>query len=247
MKKDKNETLEQDFLQVDPLKPAYLESIVEHPAHFETLAAKHTALLIIDMQYLDAAQGHGIFADAAKSGVPLEAQEYYFCRLKNTVIPNIQKLQSAFRKHGLEVIHTRIQSLTKNGRDRGPSHKRLGLFAPPGSRDAEFLPEVGPVGDEIVINKTASGVFNSTNLYYVLRNLKIDGLFIVGVYTNECVSTTVVDASDLGFFVTLIEDACATVTPKLQEHTVTVLRDRYSRVQTTEESITEIENLMESK
>ncbi len=95
--------------------------------------------------------------------------DYYFDRLRETVLPNVHNLQNCFRSHGLEVIHVRIQSLTKDGRDRGKGHKRLELHAAPGSGDACFLEEVAPVGDEIVINKTASGVFSSTNLHYVLQ------------------------------------------------------------------------------
>jgi nicotinamidase-related amidase len=114
------------------------------------------------------------------------------------------------------------------------------LHAPPGSKEAEFLEEVAPMGDEIVINKTASGVFNATNLEYILRNLNITGLFVTGVYTNECVSTAIRDACDLGFYVTLVEDACATVTEELQKATVRTVKDRYARVLATDEAIKEI-------
>lgn len=228
------------FLNIDPLQESYRESIAENPAVVRSLGQHRTALLVIDLQYLDAARGHGVFADVERSGVPAEAQGYYFTRLAETVLPNVQRLQGAFRENALEVIHTRIQSLTQDGRDRGPSHKRLGLLAAPGSKEAEFLPEVAPQGDEIVINKTASGVFTSTNMEYVLRNLGITGLFVAGVYTNECVSTSIRDASDLGFYTTLIDDACATVTPQLHEATVRTLRDRYTRVLTTADALKEI-------
>jgi len=92
------------------------------------------------------------------------------------VISNIQRLLKTFRANKMEIIHTRIQSLTRDGRDRSTGHKRLGILAPPGSKEAEFLPEVAPKDDEIVINKTASGVFSSTNLNYVLDNLDIHEL-----------------------------------------------------------------------
>jgi nicotinamidase-related amidase len=236
--------LNPEFLNVDPLREAYRESITEAPAVVESLQEHHTALLCIDLQYLDAAPGIGVFADAEQSGVPPEAQEYYFARLESVVLPNVRRLQDAFRKRGLEVIHTRIQSLTQDGRDRSPGHKRLGLHAAPGSKEAEFLPMVAPVGDEIVINKTASGVFNSTNLEYILRNLEITGLFTVGVYSNECVSTAIRDACDLGFFVTLIQDGCATVTPTLQSATIQTMKDRYARVVTTEEAVREINRVV---
>jgi nicotinamidase-related amidase len=197
------------------------------------------------MQYLDAARGYGVFADAEASGVPLTAQEYYFDRLENKVFPNVRSLQDSFRSHKLEVIHTRIQSLTKDGRDRSSGHKRLELHAAPGSKEAEFIETVAPVENEIVINKTASGVFNSTNIAYVLRNMKITGLYVVGVYSNECVSTAIRDACDLGFLVTLISDGCATVTPELQNATITTMKDRYARVLTTKEALLEIEELVD--
>lgn len=238
------EGLDQEFVGVDPLKETYESSIIKIPERIEKLA--NTALLCIDMQYLDAAPGYGVFANAEESGVPFEAQEYYFRTLESTVLPNVRRLQDCFRKNGLEVIHARIQSLTSDGRDRSQGHKRLNLLAAPGSKEAEFLEEVAPVGDEIIINKTASGIFSSTNLYYVLNNLKVDALFITGVYTDECVSTSARDASDLGFLVTLIEDGCTTVTPELHTFTMATLRDRYVRVMSTDEAIKEIERHLET-
>jgi nicotinamidase-related amidase len=82
----------------------------------------------------------------------------------------------------------------------------------------------------------------STNIEYVLRNMNVTALYITGVYTNECVSTTVRDASDLGFFVTVISDGCAAVTSELHETTLDTLRDRYARVITTEQAIFELRN-----
>lgn len=231
---------ETDFDALDPLRDQYEQVLISRRRLRQELARQQVALLCIDLQYLDAARGYGVFADATASGVPLEAQEYYFHSLENTVLPNVHSLQNAFRDLELEVIHTRIQSLTADGRDRSPGHKRLNLHAPPGSKEAEFLESVAPMADEIVLNKTASGVFNSTNLNYLLRNLEITSLFIVGVYSNECVSTAVRDACDLGYYVTLIEDACTTVTPELQEATLATIKDRYARVMSTSEAINEI-------
>ena len=231
------------YLNVDPLKQSYREHIVDEPGQLQALRKHDTALLCIDMQYLDAAPGHGVFADALSSGLPPESQDYYFNRLEQMVFPNVARLQQTFRENRLEVIHTRIQSLTMDGRDRGPGHKRLGLHAAPGSKDAEFMPQVAPVGDEIIVNKTASGVFNATNLEYILRNMNITGLFVVGVYSNECVSTAIRDACDLGFGVTLISDAVATVTPELDNATITTMKDRYARVLTTDEAIAELRGI----
>lgn len=244
--KSKDE-LDPKYLNVDPLRKSYTERIVETTDRIESLRERSTALLCIDMQYLDAAPGHGVFGEAEESGVPLEAQAFYFSTLENVVFPNVRRLQDAFRARGLEVIHIRICALTQDGRDRSPGHRRLELIARPGSKEAEFIEAVAPQGDEIVIDKTASGVFNSTNIEYVLRNLEIDSLFVTGVYTDECVSTTVRDASDRGFLVTLIEDGCATVTPDRHDFTIATLKDRYTRVLTAERAIAEISRHVETE
>jgi nicotinamidase-related amidase len=224
----------------DPLRESYREAFITNPKRVELLAEGKVALLCIDVQYLDAADGWGLFADPAKSGVPEEGRRYYFDRLKRLVLPGMRKLQDAFRHCGLEVIHCRICALTQDGRDRGAGHRRLHLLAAPGSKEAEFLEEVAPVGDEIVINKTASGVFSSTNLHYVLGNMGIKTLYLTGVYTNECVETTARDACDLGYFVTVVGDACATVTHQLHEASLSTLRDRYARISSVEDTLREL-------
>ena len=229
--------------ELDPLRQTYRESISESDYMLERLTPETIALLVIDMQYLDAAPDVGGFSEAERARLPRGAEAYYFGALRNRVIPNIVRLQKAFREGGLEVIHTRIQSLTLDGRDRSAAHKRLGLHAPPGSREAEFLPEVAPLPNEIVLNKTASGVFSSTNIEYVLRNLGVRGLFVTGVYTNECVSSAVRAASDLGFHVTLVQDACATVTAELDASSVRVLRDRYARILRTDSVLRELRRI----
>lgn len=225
----------------DPLREVYRESLIENPRRRQDLRNRDVALICIDMQYLDAAEGYGLFREDSTSPIPLEEMRYYFDRLQDTVLPNVHNLQNCFRVHDLEVIHVRIQSLTRDGRDRSKGHKRLGLHAAPGSGDACFLEEVAPVGDEIIINKTASGVFSSTNLHYVLRNLEIGSIYVVGVYTNECVETTVRMACDLGYFVTMVDDCCATQTPDLHDASIRALRDRYARVVSTDQAIEEIE------
>ena len=224
----------------DPLRTAYVENQVDRAEQLRALEARDAALLCIDMQYLDAVDGYGVFADPETSGVSMAGRRYYFSSLREWVLPNVRALQDAFRDAGLEVIHTRIRALTADGRDRGAAHKRLGLLAAPGSKEAEFVPEVAPQGDEIVIDKTASGVFSSTNLNYVLTNLDIRTLYVCGVYTNECVDTTVRQACDLGYLVTVVEDACTTVTPNLHDASIVTLRDRYARVITTDQAVAEI-------
>ena len=61
--------------------------------------------------------------------------------------------------------------------------------------------------NEIVFQKNVNSAFIGTGLEKYLKDNSIDTLFIVGVSLPHCVSTTVRMASNLGFDITLIEDA----------------------------------------
>ena len=73
-------------------------------------------------------------------------------------------------------------------------------------------PELAPVGDEIMLPKTSSGIFNSTNVDYLLKNLGIRYLVVAGMLTDQCVDMTVRDGADRGYLVTCVSDACAAPT-----------------------------------
>jgi nicotinamidase-related amidase len=159
------------------------------------------------------------------------------------IVPNIRRLQDSFREAGLEVIHVRIASMTTDGRDRGPSHKKLGHAAAPTSPDAEILPELAPAGDELVFNKTAGSVFCSTNFEYVLRNLDITTLVVTGIVTTGCVHTAVTDAADRGFHVILVEDGCGALVPEMHWASIRILRDVYAKILTTSEVLDRVHAL----
>ena len=199
-----------------------------------------TALLVIDMQYLDAHVDSAMCHKISEVGFETTVADYS-SRLA-LIVPNIRRLQDAFRYAGLEVIHTRIQSMAADGRDRGISHKKLGHVATPGARDARILEELAPVGDELVFNKTAGSVFNSTNIEYVLRNMGISTLIVTGVVTTGCVHTAVTDAADRGFHVVLVEDGCGALVPEMHWASIRILRDVYAKILSTDEVIARIQH-----
>ena len=199
------------------------------------------ALLCIDLQYLGCSEECGTFDQHLYSSIPTEAVQEYLQTVRTEVIPNVQTLQNHFRQRAYEVIHCRIQCMTQDGRDRSPEHKKLGLYAPPGSRAAAFLPEVAPIDDEIIINKTASGVFIATNIEYILRNLCVSDLVVCGVTTNECISSAVRSACDLGFRVTVVSDATAGITRELHDASLLIMQDRYAAVMNTRETLEMLE------
>jgi nicotinamidase-related amidase len=204
-------------------------------------AVGETALLVIDMQYGDAHRDFGHLRRMIERGDGA-AIEYYASRLETLVVPNIRRLLASFRGAGMEVIHTHIQSLTPDGRDRSLQHKSLGIHHPPGSKEAQILEDVAPREDEIVLSKTCGGVFNGTSLDYVLRNLGISTLVIAGVVTSGCVELAVRDASDRGFAVVVVDDATATWSPQMQTAAERAMREIYAKVKSTDDVIQRVES-----
>jgi nicotinamidase-related amidase len=135
---------------------------------------------------------------------------YFDETIRTTVLPNLQRLAAAFREVGAEVMYTVMENFTEDGRDRSLDYKLSNFFIAKGSWEARVLDALAPGRDEIVLPKTSSGVFNSTNIEYLLRNIGIDTLVVTGFLTDQCVDHTVRDAADRGFYSICVSDACAT-------------------------------------
>src|SRR5690625_1543276 len=200
-----------------------------------------TALLSVDMQ--NAEYSAELLAQARTPGDPAAEKLYFLERLEKTVLPNQQRLQAAAREAGIEVIYTVIESLTQDGRDRSLDHKISRLHHPKGSWEAQVIPQVAPQGDEILIPKTSSGIFNSTNFDYVLHNLGIEFLIVYGVMTNQCVESAIRVAPDRSYLVTQIEDACAAETEAGHARSIDAMKGHFCRTRSTDEIIAEIRRL----
>jgi ureidoacrylate peracid hydrolase len=178
-----------------------------------------SALLIIDIQkYL---------SGMSNDGNTMLCSSYFTNDSLPQAIDNIGNLVQAFRvvrdgsaadKSACEVIWTYLQTKTRDGRDMSMDYKLSGAALANIPRvdvtfDQLFLDELRPdmssgKGD-ILLPKTSCSVFQSTNLDYLLRNLGIEQLVIVGQLTDQCIESAVRDAADLGYFVTVVENACA--------------------------------------
>lgn len=176
------------------------------PRRDEAFRPGETALLLVDMQRIWLEPG-------ADPSHPERGPDHYFYRhTASETIPNQERLIEAARTAGVEVMHTIIQSLTEDGRDRSLDHKLTPIHIPPSLPEGLPVASLAPAGDEIMLPKTSSGVFNSTNIDYVLKNLGIRYLIVVGIMTDQCVDMTVRDGADRGYLVTCVSDACAAAT-----------------------------------
>ncbi|MBI4695797.1 MAG: cysteine hydrolase [Gammaproteobacteria bacterium] len=190
-----------------------------------------SALLVIDVQNFCCHASGGMFA-----GCTPAAREtrfgYYERQLQTVAVPNMQRAIAACRARGVEVIYTTIEALTADGRDQSLDYKISGILVPKGSWEARVIAEIAPAADEIFLPKTASSVFNATNVEYVLRNLGVERLAIMGVVTDQCVESAVRDACDRGFLVTLVTDACATLSQERHDASLRAIKGYCRQVAT---------------
>ena len=193
---------------------------------------RETALLCIDVQNY----GMVLHDD------PAERARWapFHKRMRGTVIPRLQTLQQQFRGNGLDVIHARIACQLEDGRDRSLSQKMPGwnnLLMPKDSEASQIIPELAPVPGEIEVTKTTDSAITGTNLRLLLSNMGIRNLIVTGIYTDQCVSSTVRSLADESFNVVLVEDCCAAGTDELHEQELAIINMIYCHVMSSEELI----------
>jgi ureidoacrylate peracid hydrolase len=194
-----------------------------------------TALIVIDMQYGNVHPDFGV-GKAAKEAGRLDIMHHLLKRLP-MITANIKRLQAACRKNKIEVIFVKMQSYTQDGRELSPSYKTKGFHWPAGSREAEILEDLKPMGDEIVLNKISTSAFATTPIDPMLRYMGIKKLLVAGVNTNYCVETFIREACDRGYEVVLVEDGCATLVEKHHQTTCEEVNDIFCKVKSTDQII----------
>lgn len=184
-----------------------------------------TAVLIIDIQ--------NTYLEPKDSAQENKRWQPFFDRMNKTVIPNSAKLIDWARREGIEVMFARIACQTEDGRDRSLSQKKPGfnyLLLPKDREDSQIVDALAPQGDEIVVTKTTDSALTGTNLRLMLRNIGITHVIVAGIFTDQCVSSTVRSLADESFDVLVVHDACAAATDDLHERELEIINMIYCHV-----------------
>lgn len=108
------------------------------------------------------------------------------------------KVLAEFRSRQMTVIHVHHEDI-----------KEVAGFFLPGSEGAKTHVSVAPADKEKVIIKHFPNSFLKTDLEQELRSLGVERVVIAGMMTFMCIDATSRAASDLGFEVVVLHDACA--------------------------------------
>jgi nicotinamidase-related amidase len=90
---------------------------------------------------------------------------------------------------------------------------------PHGSPQWQWVPELNPAKEEVLIHKHFNSSFEGTALDDELAKLKATHIALAGAATNWCIRATAYGALDRGYDLTLIEDAHTTGTMALANGT----------------------------
>ena len=196
------------------------------------LDPKSTALLVIDVQ--------NTYLEDKDTAEETALWQPFYDRMRDTVIPNNARMIAECRKRGVEVIFARIACHKDDGRDRSLSQKKPGfnyLLLPKNRADSQFVPELEPQGDEIVVTKTTDSALTGTNLRMLLHNMGIKDVVVIGIFTDQCVSSSVRSLVDESFGVVVVEDCCAAATMELHHHELEIINMIYCHVVQLDEAL----------
>jgi nicotinamidase-related amidase len=135
----------------------------------------------------------------------IDIQNFYFDKGSLPLTGSVEASRQArrvldvFRAKKLPAIHVRHASKTTQFVDGAPTDVQYTIH-----------PEVAPAAGERIITKHYANSFRETELLEYLKQQKITSLVIVGMQTHMCVEAAARAATDLGFAVTVIPEACAT-------------------------------------
>src|SRR5712691_13569303 len=212
-----------------------------------------TALIVVDMQRYFT-QPSFPFTEVFDKLSP-GAAVGYLTRVRETVIPSIQRLLACFRATRSPIVITAVGSETREGNDFPcwlRAFDELGLatlgsriWTPVDDPSWEIDEALKPQPRELVLNKLSAGTFTTTGLEQRLRHQNVESVVVTGVATDVCVSTTAREAADRGFKTVVVSDACTTLSAQLHQANLETLHV-FGWVQTAEEVITLVRGALRS-
>lgn len=154
-------------------------------------SSPNTALLVMDVQ-------NGIVSSLGDSKLLMDTLAATVAATRKHHIP-VLYVRVAFRKGYPEVsLNNQSFSQIKTSARGLDTEKATAIH-----------PSVAPASDDIIITKRRISAFTGSDLEVVLRSLGIDHLVLTGISTSGVVLSTVREAADKDYALTVLSDGCA--------------------------------------
>ncbi|MEO6684345.1 MAG: isochorismatase family cysteine hydrolase [Dyadobacter sp.] len=95
-------------------------------------------------------------------------------------------------------------------------------------------PELTPMANDIVVKKYRFSAFSGSDLEILLRSMEIKQLILTGIATSGVVLSTLREASDKDFVLTVLSDACTDTDPEIHNVLTTKIFPLQAEVISTE-------------
>jgi nicotinamidase-related amidase len=157
------------------------------------------------------------------------------------LIDNVAKAIAAARGKNIPVIYVTVgfragtPEIGTNNKGFAAAKERFASVSP-----EEFLkiePAVGPKDNEVVVTKRRVCAFTGSDLEVVLRAQHIQHIVLTGVATSGVVLSTIREAADKDYRITVLADCCADGDEEVHRVLTTKVFPRQADVLTTAEWI----------
>ena len=124
------------------------------------------------------------------------------------MLASLQGVIAAARKHGIRVIYV-IVAFRPGHPEVSSANKLFGAIKQSGGLISEAVhPAVAPLSHEPVVTKRRVSAFSGSDLEVILRANGIEHLILTGIATSGVVLSTLRQAADADYRLTVIEDCC---------------------------------------
>lgn len=130
-----------------------------------------------------------------------------------SLVKNIKKALAYAHKNDLPVIYV-VVTFRPGFPEVSPNNKSFSMIkesqvAFADAKGAEIYQEVTPVKNDIIVTKRRVSAFTGSDLEVVLRSLGIKHIVLSGIATSGVVLSTVREAADKDYTITVLSDCCA--------------------------------------
>lgn len=160
---------------------------------------------------------------------------------RKTLTGHLQQAIAVARKAMMPVIYV-VVGFRKGHPEITFSNKRFSTQSPAILAGMEepliIAPEIAPEPGDVVVTKRRVSAFTGSDLEVLLRAYKVQHLVLAGLSTSGVVLSTLLEASDKDFQLTVISDCCADPDPEVHTVLLTKVFPRQANVLTVEEWVT---------
>jgi nicotinamidase-related amidase len=141
----------------------------------------------------------------------------------------------AARSHAVPVIHVVVGFRPGMPEVSAQNQSFSGLKGQPPAFVIDPRPAIAPEGSDVVVTKRRVSAFTGSDLEVVLRAGEIRHLVLCGIATSGVVLSTVREAADKDYQLTVLADLCADTDPEVHSMLTGKVFPRQARVTSTAE------------